>query len=326
MHKERPGYYSIERLFESLLPQLSKQYQIRIERVPCHGRTIIELLRNLIFTGRLRADVIHVTGDVYYCTLGIPRQRCVLTVQDLVSLNRLKGARLRVFTLLWYSLPLRWAQHVTAISEETQRQLERKFPSVVGKIKVIPGCVDEAFEESSRILHPGTDRPRVLQVGTGSNKNLNRVAVAASGLPLHLRIIGSLSDDQRTFLSTLDLEWSSAEQLSAGDLVKEYQTSDVLTFVSTYEGFGLPIVEAQAIGLPVLTSNIEPMTDVAGKGALLVDPYSEHEIRAGLERLLSSPDLLRRLIVLGKSNVERFDSRIIAEQYARIYSDILDSR
>ena len=326
MHKERPGYYSIERLFESLLPQLSKYCQIRVERVPCHGRTVIELFRNLIFTRRLRADVIHVTGDVYYCTLGIPRKRCVLTIHDLVSLNRLKGVRLGVFSLLWYSLPLRWAQHVTAISEETRRQLERRFPSAVGKVKVIPNCVDEAFEGSSRTRNAGTDRPRVLQVGTGTNKNLNRVAVAASGLPLHLRIIGSLSDDQRTFLSTLDLEWSSAEQLSAADLVKEYQTSDVLAFVSTYEGFGLPIVEAQAIGLPVLTSNIEPMTDVAGKGALLVDPYCEQAIRAGLQRLLVSPDLSKRLIVLGKSNAERFDSRIIAEQYARVYLDIFDSR
>ncbi len=160
-------------------------------------------------------DVIHVTGDIYYCSLAVPRQRCVLTIHDLVSLNRLKGLRKHVFSLFWYSLPLRWAPRLTAISDETKRQLEREYPPAVGKVEVIPDCVDDAFERNYRLPRGGTLRPQVLQVGTTVNKNLERVAKAASGLSLRLRIIGPLSSVQRGLLGSLDLAWSSTEQLSA---------------------------------------------------------------------------------------------------------------
>jgi glycosyltransferase involved in cell wall biosynthesis len=164
---------------------------------------------------------------------------------------------------------------------------------------------------------------QVLQVGTGANKNLERVAMAASGLPLRLRVIGPLSYTQRALLHSLDLTWSSAEQLSAEELIGEYNDSDVLVFASTYEGFGLPIVEAQAIGLPVITSNIAPMSDTAGDGALFVDPYDEREIRAALEQLLRAPDLARRLSDQGRRNAERFDAMAVAAQYTDVYARAL---
>jgi len=194
----------------------------------------------------------------------------------------------------------------------------------VRRVSVISCCADPAFERNEVFARSNADRLQILQVGTDANKNVHRVALAASGLPLHLRIIGPLSDELRTLLSNLDLEWSSAEQLSTEELIKEYQNSDALVFASTYEGFGLPIVEAQSIGLPVLTSKIPPMTDVAGDGALFVDPYSEFEIRSGLEQLLGSPDLCRRLVEQGRNNVKRFDVRIVADQYAKIYADVLN--
>jgi glycosyltransferase involved in cell wall biosynthesis len=155
------------------------------------------------------------------------------------------------------------------------------------------------------------------------NKNLERVAKAASGLSLRLRIIGPLSSVQRGFLGSLDLAWSSTEQLSAEELIAEYRNSDVLVFASTYEGFGLPIVEAQAIGLPLITSNLPPMTDTAGDGALFVDPYDEGEIRMALEQLLHAPDLARRLSDQGRHNAGRFDAEIVAEQYADVYARTL---
>jgi glycosyltransferase involved in cell wall biosynthesis len=212
---------------------------------------------------------------------------------------------------------------LTAISEETKKQLEHEFPATAGKVELIPNCVDAAFVRNRPFRRSGSDRPRVLQVGTGPNKNLERVAIAASGLSVHLRIIGPISYQQRALLCSLNLDWSSAEQLSAEDLILEYRHSDVLVFASIYEGFGLPIVEAQAIGIPVITSKIAPMSDTAGDAALFVDPYDEGDIRAALERLLCSPDLACRLSERGRRNAERFDARSVAGQYADLYTRTL---
>ena len=320
---EWPSCHSIERLFETLVPLLSTNFEVRVVRVPCQSRGILRCARNLIFTARQRADIIHVTGDIHYCALAIRRQRCVLTIHDFCSLHRLKGIRKRIFSTLWYSLPLRWAPRVTVISEETRTQLEHFFPVIAGKMEVIPNCVDGAFNQNYTADRTGGGELRVLQVGTGRNKNLERVAAAASGLPLRLRILGPLSDRQRSFLRSLDLDWTSAQQLSGEEVVREYRDSDLLVFASTYEGFGLPIVEAQAIGLPVITSNMAPMTEVAGDAALFVDPYDEKEIRAALEQILRSPVLVRRLRDQGRRNAERFDAKIVADRYADVYTRIL---
>ncbi len=324
MRKAMPGYYSIERLFESLAPLLSSHFDVEIVRVPCHSSGFLRCLRNLIFTARLRADIIHVTGDIYYCALGTRRRQCVLTIHDLCSRNRLKGVRKRMLSLFWYALPLRWSLNVTAISRETIRQLEESHPSSAGKVLLIPNCVDEIFKRD-RPVQTSARKPQVLQIGTGENKNLKRVASAFSGLSVHLRIIGRLSPFQRHFLASADLEWTSADQLSTEELIMEYLDSDVLVFVSTYEGFGLPIVEAQAIGLPVITSTIPPMVDTAGSGALLVDPYDERQIRAALIQILDSDNLRNRLTNAGKLNAERFGASIIARQYVDVYSRMLKS-
>jgi glycosyltransferase involved in cell wall biosynthesis len=319
MRKKEPGYYSIERLFETLAPYLAKQVDIRVVCVPCRSSGIFHCLRNFIFTARLRADAIHVTGDIHYCALAIRRRRCVLTVHDLGYLDRLRGMRKRVFSLTWYGLPLRWAGYVTAISYETKRQIEREFPGAARVIEVIPNCVDPVFLDYTGRAGSGGARFRVLQVGTGANKNLERVARAAAALQLHLRVIGSLNSSQLELLRSVGVEWSSAGSLSSDELVLEYRRSDALLFVSTYEGFGLPIVEAQAIGLPVITSDMAPMKDVAGGGAILVNPYDEAEIRQGLQALLSSPGLAHRLVDEGRRNVESFDVRVIAEAYSDVY-------
>jgi glycosyltransferase involved in cell wall biosynthesis len=319
MRAGAPGCYSIERLFGNLAPALAERFNVRVVHVPYPSMGAIRCIRNLIFTARLRADVIHVTGDIHYCALAVPRRRCVLTIHDLCSLRRLTGLRRRAFSLLWYGLPLRWARHVTAISDETKQQLESAFPAVRGKVTLVPNCVDKAFETSFRRNRAAAGIPQVLQVGTGWNKNLGRAARACSGLPLRLRIIGRLSPEQRTMLAASGVNWSFAADLPAEDLLGEYCSSSALIFVSTYEGFGLPIVEAQAAGIPVITSRISPMIETSGGAALLVDPHSEQEIRAALMELLSSATLAQRLDAAGRRNAERFSVAVVAQEYADIY-------
>jgi glycosyltransferase involved in cell wall biosynthesis len=109
--------------------------------------------------------------------------------------------------------------------------------------------------------------PVVLCVGTTPNKNLERTADALRGLEVDLRVIGRLSDEQRRHLDGTGLRWTHATSLNAAEMRRAYDECDVVAFASTYEGFGMPIVEANAVGRPVVTGGRAPMNWVAGDSA-----------------------------------------------------------
>jgi glycosyltransferase involved in cell wall biosynthesis len=108
-------------------------------------------------------------------------------------------------------------------------------------------------------------------------------------------------------------------RLTDEELVAAYRRSDMVVFASLYEGFGLPILEAQAMGRPVITSNFGAMREAAGDGALLVDPYSVEEIRAAIMRIKNEPGLREELVCKGRENAEKFRADAIALKYAEIY-------
>jgi glycosyltransferase involved in cell wall biosynthesis len=101
-----------------------------------------------------------------------------------------------------------------------------------------------------------------------------------------------------------------------------YRNCDVVAFCSRYEGFGLPILEAQAMEKPLLTTGLQPMKDVAGDGALFVDPDAA-SIRAGLQTIFRDEALRQRLVDAGRRNLARFDAETIAGEYARVYRRII---
>jgi glycosyltransferase involved in cell wall biosynthesis len=96
-------------------------------------------------------------------------------------------------------------------------------------------------------------------------------------------------------------------------------------FCSLFEGFGLPIIEAQAVGRPVITSRIPPMNDVAGDGALMVDPENVEQMRGAVERLVRDAGFRGSLIEKGYLNAERFRLGRIATQYAELYREVCDA-
>lgn len=95
--------------------------------------------------------------------------------------------------------------------------------------------------------------------------------------------------------------------------------ADLLLLPSMYEGFGLPILEAQSCGTPVITSNISSMPEVAGKGALLIDPYNVEEIKEAIMKIKDDKKLRDDLIKKGFENVKRFSWEKTIEQTLRVY-------
>lgn len=312
-----PGAFSIERVFETVRSALPAAVEVRVETNRFSSRGVLPRLFDALRARRRAGGVNHVLGDVHYLMWFLPRRGSVLTVHDCVSLERLSGARRAALWLLWYWLPLARAEHVTVVSEFTRDALARVVPGARGKVEVIPPPLSNGFEPWP--APPRGERLRLLQVGTTGNKNLPRVIQACRGLPVSLEIIGELPPDVEALLRAVGVPYENRVGLGQAELLDAYRRCDALIFASTYEGFGLPIIEAQAVGRPVITSRTCSMPEAAGGAACLVDPLDLTDIRRGIQRLLDDPGYAAELVRAGYENAARYGPERIARAYAEVY-------
>ena len=106
------------------------------------------------------------------------------------------------------------------------------------------------------------------------------------------------------------------------DLPELYKNAKAFIFVSLYEGFGLPVLEAMSYGIPVLTSNTSSLPEVAGDAALLVDPENTEEIAKGMERLLTDEKLRQQLISKGKEQIKKFSWEKAAKETLQVLEEV----
>jgi glycosyltransferase involved in cell wall biosynthesis len=321
-HQRSPaqGGHSLERVFSTVRGHLGANFDVRVDTLPRPSTGLLPRALNSAHASRYTADVHHVTGDVHYLTLTLPRDRTVLTVHDCIGVHTLAGYRRRLFRIFWLYLPVRASRIVTAVSDATRRELAALSGQNSDQIRVIGNPVPDGIEQAARASWPA--RPTLLQVGTGPNKNLSRLAQALSGLPCRLVVVGRCGGGNEEALRASGIQWVSLQDITDAEMPALYRQADVVVFASTYEGFGLPIVEAQATGRPLVTSRLAPMSDVAGEGACLVDPYDIESIRSGIVRVLGDSNYRDFLVQRGFENVRRFEPGRIASQYARLYEEL----
>jgi len=272
-----------------------------------------------------QTNVNHITGDIYYLAPFLCKKKTLLTIHDLVAVHRLRGFRRILLLFFWYWLPVRRSVVVSVISEFTKKELLQYIKVNPQKICVVHDCVSDDFKATPKGFN--AIRPIVLLIGTRPNKgkNVERVVQALQGIPCRLRVIGDLDDSQLTALRQCGAPYSSVSNIPDAQVIDEYRQSDMVVFASTYEGFGLPIVEAQATGRPVVTSNTCSMPEVAGDAACIVDPFDVASIRGGILKVINDPVYRDELVQRGFENVERFRADRIAAQYLEIYKKIARS-
>jgi glycosyltransferase involved in cell wall biosynthesis len=319
--KPTPHVFSIEQVFEVVRGELPDRFDVRVAVSSWRSTGVVPRIRSVLEARRRQGDVNHVVGDVHYLALSLDPARTIVTIHDCEFMVRASAPKRWIYRWVWLRMPVWGARIVTVPSEDVRRDLERYVRFDPRKVRVIADPVAPAFSPSERPFN--SDRPVILQVGTRSNKNLDRVAAALEGVPCHLVVLGSMSPAQRRLLERRRLSYESLLDLSLEEVADLYRACDLVVFASTKEGFGLPVVEAQASGRPVVTSDRPPLREVAGGAACLVDPLDVASIRAGVLRVIEDPAFRERLVRDGLRNVSRFTAAAIAERYAAVYDEML---
>ena len=152
----------------------------------------------------------------------------------------------------------------------------------------------------------------ILYFGTcGPRKNVESVIRAYARLPEAIRreyalVITNPKDAVKACAVENGITPHYIANVAAEDKPAVYQMASVLIWLSLYEGFGLPIIEAQAAGTPVVCSNVTSLPEVAGDAAVLVDPMDTEAASAAIERCLYDVPFREDLIAKGHENVKRF--------------------
>jgi glycosyltransferase involved in cell wall biosynthesis len=318
-----PGHYSMERVFAQIRAALLGQLDVELFVTSHYNQGLWPRVGTVLEARRHQGEVTHVTGDINYATLLLRRQRTLLTVHDTEFLERATWAKRLVYTWLWVRLPIWRAGLVTVPSEATRQDLLQLVGSSAGRIRVVPNPVAGEF---APVPARPRERPVVLLVGTRPNKNVERAAAALSGLGCQVVVIGDLSTGQRAAFAAAGVAVEVRTGLDDAGLRQAYGDCDLLLFPSTKEGFGIPVLEAQATGRPVVTSSRPPLPEVAGGAACLVDPLDEGSIRAGVQRVLADDGYRADLVRRGLDNVRRYRVASVAERYAALYEELARRR
>ena len=226
----------------------------------------------------------------------------------------------------WFDLPfwrfLLWAaahrsRRIIAVSEATQGDLLRFYRLEAERIAVVPHGVDPAFFALDR----SQIDPVILCVSTlHPHKNLERLIRAYARHPREEKLILAGVRGFRTaaiekLIADLNLEGKVelTGWLSRQELLRLYQRARAFVFPSEFEGFGMPVLEALAAGIPTACSSIPPLREVAGDAALFFDPLDENAIAASLDRIVSDNPLRRALAAAGPERARAFTWQRAAE-------------
>ena len=166
-------------------------------------------------------------------------------------------------------------------------------------------------------------KPKILIIGTRDNKNIKNILMLNLGKNNLRKIIGNLIKEYLFILKKFKINYKNYVGLNNKAIFKKYIESDLLMFPSQYEGFGMPILEAQTVGRVVVTSNLEPMTSIGGKGALYVNPYNVKNMNDTVKKVINNKILRKKLIQNGFKNTKRFNKEEILKKHLDCYFSIL---
>jgi len=326
----------------------------RIPRQSGVGKWLGYIDKYLIFPARLRraartADAVLICdhSNAMYAAAVRPRPHLV-TCHDVIAIRAARGLEdgwhVRLTGRLlqsWILRSLIGAQHVACVSDHTRRQLVELAPQVVGRTSIVYNGLNFDFHPSERSTADRTvaryaigDAPYFIHVGSGLARK-NRVHVVRTframrelrpTLPHRLVFVGAgLDGDVQAEVSALGLE---PQVIGLGNVENDqlrdlYTSATALIFPSLSEGFGWPVIEAQACGCPAFVSDRPPMTEIGGDAAIAIDVVDPV---AAARSILAALDGLPAHRASSISNADRYSADAMIEGYASLLERLVLAR
>lgn len=282
--------------------------------------------------------------DLYHCQYIAPLfcpVPYVVTIHDILheSYPEFFPGRLRRLMSMLYPLSARRAARVLTVSEFSRQELIRLYRLPPERVVCCHNGVGPEFrvleERAARAVveRYGVEGPYVLFVGRiEPRKNLSGLIqamerLAGQGAHLPLVVVGmkdALFEEhyERTMQGRGSARVIFTGKAPQEDLPAFYNAATLTAYPSFAEGFGLPVLEAMACGSPVVTSNTTSLPEVAGDAAILVDPHDTEALAQAMHRVLTDPDLARRMRHEGLERAALFTWEQSARRTLEVYREI----
>ncbi len=317
-------HFSTENFYFNLFKNFNnKKFEIEFKICPLISSGIFNRVYLCFWAFFNQGNINHICGDINFISLFLSKKKTVNTFLDFYSMQRLKSLKKLIYKIFWIKIPFLKSGSIITISNNTLRELNN-YIDITGKkkIHVIGISVSNYFKK--KIKKKISKTPKILVVGTSINKNILNIIISLKNIYCELIVVGQLNDQIINELNLNNIKYRNLVSINTKKLIDEYYKSDMLLFPSSYEGFGVPILEAQTIGRPVITSNLEPMISIAGEGAFFVNPKKPKEISEAIKTIIKNKKLRLSKINKGFINVKRFKNSIILNEHLKVYKEVSD--
>ncbi len=289
-------------------------------------------------------DKVHIFHGMNYKVRGRGRYGSIVTIHDL-AMDRIPQTSRKLFgqrsSFRRSRRTALRASRVIAVSQHTATDIADLYGVPAERIKVVhngPGGDFSPVEDRTRIdsvksrygIHG--DNFILVSGGAEPRKNVERVIEAFGRVPdlrakFQLIILGGLERGAEALYQAIQCADLTpvvgfVGHVPAEDLQSLYSSCSLFAFVSLYEGFGMPVLEAMACGAPVICSNTSALPEVAGDAALLVDPTSMEAIANAIVKVLSSDDLREDLRRRGRIRARGFTWERAAGELLEVYAEL----
>ncbi len=279
------------------------------------------------FFRKHKIDVFHLPNPVpLFNTHNVPY---VVTIHDMAEFNNFRHKSFhRSFRLLSYKLSAENSTMITTVSRFTKSEILKFLDIKKEKIKVIyPGLTLDINKQTDN--KKVFKEPFFLHVGgSRNNKNIERIIEAFLMLNIQSKVklyfLGTITHLKKSKKEMKRLEESGIffiGQVSEEDLIAYYREAIALVYPSLYEGFGLPILEAMYLGLPVITSNRCSMPEVGGDNVIYVNPESTFDISMAMKKIWLDKNLVRKFVEDGRERAKLFDWKDTAYEMLTMYEN-----